>query len=231
MRSRPRAAAERLDHRAESLGPAWLVVNNACVAIWRRTWDLDRHDWSWVLGANLFGVISTPSSGSRRCSSASCTHSTRAWASRRSARAGSPRTSWRPDDTGPIASADRHPRQARQPHGGSDRRHEPGSLDRGPVSRQAAVGRWITSPASRRRRRRCGMTEAQRTSGGPPGNGSTSPQHELRAPHRPNQARGSRDRRPRSDQRAKSRSRLHSSSPCSMAIAARCASLTSRTDG
>lgn len=45
------------------------------------------------------------------------------------------------------------------------------------------------------------------------------------------QASGSRDRRPRSDQRAKSRSRLQSSRPCSMATAARCASVTSRTDG
>ena len=45
------------------------------------------------------------------------------------------------------------------------------------------------------------------------------------------QASGSRDRRPRSAQRAKSRSRLQSSRPCSMATAARCASDTRRTDG
>jgi NAD(P)-dependent dehydrogenase (short-subunit alcohol dehydrogenase family) len=53
-----RESVDELAKVAErSFGEPWLLVNNAGVAIWRRTWDLARNDWSWVLGVNLFGVI------------------------------------------------------------------------------------------------------------------------------------------------------------------------------
>ena len=38
-------------------GAPWLVVNNAGVATWKRTWDLTHEDWAWVMGVNLFGGI------------------------------------------------------------------------------------------------------------------------------------------------------------------------------
>jgi NAD(P)-dependent dehydrogenase (short-subunit alcohol dehydrogenase family) len=51
------ASVDELARTAErSLGAPWLLVNNAGVAIWKRTWDLTHEDWSWVLGVNLFGV-------------------------------------------------------------------------------------------------------------------------------------------------------------------------------
>jgi NAD(P)-dependent dehydrogenase (short-subunit alcohol dehydrogenase family) len=51
------ASVDELARTAErTLGAPWLLINNAGVAVWKRTWDLTPGDWSWVLGVNLSGV-------------------------------------------------------------------------------------------------------------------------------------------------------------------------------
>jgi NAD(P)-dependent dehydrogenase (short-subunit alcohol dehydrogenase family) len=51
-------SVQELANTAERrFGSPWLVVNNAGVTTWKRTWDLAHEDWSWVMGVNLFGVV------------------------------------------------------------------------------------------------------------------------------------------------------------------------------
>ena len=56
--SDPESVRTLADRTEEVFGPPWLVVNNAGVTIrGRRTWELRRADWEWLIGVNLWGVV------------------------------------------------------------------------------------------------------------------------------------------------------------------------------